>query len=237
VRVANFNIRATPPMRAQRVRSDLRVAKALLASVVFWQELGKIPWYRRILRTIFPTAEGWRHFHLDRRTAISVDTDRCTVRWELSHKLTGGDARLPQPSRYTNEVVVEYGPLDQKEAALLSSHFDNGGYNGRWRPDWNRKIRRRRWDVQFAETREIVREHHEAGRWVYGGMDINRRRPPKFHPKQEWLAVDEVSALYCVPPPGVELKVSDVVVIPEHGLFTDHAGLAATARKKKPDRV
>lgn len=231
MRFANFNIRATPPMRKSRVLSDLRVALALRPRVVFWQELAKLPWYRRWLKQVFTAKNGWRHCHLKHRTAISVDTDRLKVRWVLVHKLTGGDARLPQPPRYLNEVVAE-GRFDEIEYALLSGHFDNGGYNGRARAKWNEKIRRRRWDAQFAASKEIIAEHHEAGRFVVAGLDINHRRPPKLHPKQIVLAQDEVSLLVAVPPAGREsdLEVTDVVVIPEAGLYTDHAGLAATTR-------
>lgn len=228
MRIANFNIRATPPMSSGAVRHDLRLARDLNPDVVCWQELGRWTRYRRMLGQEFTTRNGWLHFHARRRNLVSVNTDVLRVLRSRSVRLTRGNAVLPQPARFTNEVVVVPRLLDRHKVAVLCSHFDNGAYNGRWRPEWNRKLRRRRWDKQFEVTREMVHRLHEEGITVLGAGDYNRRNLERFHPEQVWLSERGIMKMWMVPAPGVRGSTTQRLVVEDYALRTDHPGLCAT---------
>lgn len=231
MRLANFNIRANPPMRRRRVRADLRVAHDTRARVLCWQELAKLPWYRSILKQVFPAREGWVHLHLKHRNATSVDTEVFRIVRTRQHRLTGGNPLLPQPARWTNETVIQSLIFDEYLVAVLNSHFDNGGYNGRWRPGWNRRARQKRWDRQFGKTQRLVHRLHEEGLDVVGSGDYNRERMPKFHPDQVWLLENGIMKMWVVPAAGARTRSIDPVTIAERALFTDHPGMVVTVRR------
>lgn len=227
MRLANFNIRATPRMRARRVRQDLRVARATDARVINWQELGKYASYKKILHEVFAPRNGWVHLHLDTPTIQSVNTNHFKVLRHFSVKLTKGDRRLPQPPRYTNVVVVE----DKHTGlviAVLDSHFANGKYK-RLLPKWNRKARARLWDTQFYGTCDIVHELHDEGLHVTGSGDYNDRDFPKFHPDQVDVVKADVTKIWYVPAPNRQLYAKDVITI--KNLWTDHHGTATTLHR------
>lgn len=231
MRLANFNIRATPPMRRRHVRADLRVAKDTRAKIFTWQELAKLPWYRTILKQIFPVQEGWLHFHLKHRCATTVNARAYDVLRVRTHRLTKGRALIPQPARWCNEVVLRSLVFDEYDVAVLNAQFTNGGYNGRPRPEWNRALRRKLWDAQYEAVVGLVDELHEEGLDVLLTGDLNRHRIRRFHKDQVDVLVDGVMHLVYIPAAGHTVEVRDAVAIAERLLFTDHAGLVATVRR------
>ena len=231
MRLANFNVRATPPMLSRRVRADLRVAKDTRAKVITWQELAKLRRYRRLLREVFPVSEGWWHYHLKRRCAITVNHQAYDVLRVRPHRLSKGRALIPQPSRWANEVVLRSHVFDDYDVAVLSVQLTNGGYNGRRRPEWNRRARQRLWDGQYEKLVEIVDRLHEEGLDVVVTGDLNRHRVRRLHKEQVDVVMDGVMHMLYIPAAGHRIERRHAMAIPEHLLFTDHAGLVATVRR------
>lgn len=231
---AHFNIRQTPPMLPRSVRHDIRVARGLDAHVWTWNELIKYRYYRSIVQDVFPSSQGFAHLFWDRKNLITVDTDVYKIVRTFSEKLSPASAAIPNPLRCTNGVVLEAkrdndGLVD---GVILDSHFTNGGYNGRWRP--NRKQRRFRWDDEYEGHRELV--HHwvdDEGLPVWGAGDFNRKDMPKFHSRQIWIKQAGIIKMYFVPPKGMDLQKLKVDVITLAELKTDHVGIYARTRLER----
>lgn len=233
VRIALFNIRQTPPMRQASVIHDLREARKTHAQVIVWNELIKYRRYRQALRAVFPRRQGYRHTFLDQRNATTVDLADVSIIGRVPHKLTDGARWLPQPPRYANQLILRDFVSDEV-FDVYNLQFTNGGYNGRWRPKFNRNARKRLWDTQFEKTKRHVRHTVDIkGRVAIIAGDTNRVKMPQFHERQVVLAEYGLMKIYGVAPEGYDITVLRRKVISETQLKTDHPGLWVAVRIKE----
>lgn len=233
IKISNWNIRATPPMRQRSVVHDLRTARLEGSEVYCWQELAKIERYKQALRAVLPKHQGWNHSFMRKRNAISVDTTQVKVIKRKPHRLTDGKFWIPQPPRYANQLLVE-DLIAQDPHDIYNCHFTNGGYNGRWRPAFNRRARKRLWDKQYEKTCELIAKSvNEQKRLAVVTGDFNREDMPELHPRQKIVLQDGIMKVIVIPPKDVDIEIVYKRTIPKYSLKTDKAGLVVMIRVRR----
>ena len=156
MKLADFNIRATPPQRSKRVREDLELALALGLHVYCWQELGKYKRYIRILKRVFGR-DRWRHLFEGKRNIITLRRKRFHVLDTRTKLLSKAAGWLPQPKRLANAVLLRdkyTGDVDW----VVNFHLTNGAKNRRWFPRRIKEARVNRWLDEVDDLRAFVAE-------------------------------------------------------------------------------
>lgn len=224
MKIADFNIRATPPQRSKRVKADLELAMALGQLVYCWQELGKFARYVRVLKAVF-TRDRWRHLFEGKRNIITIRRRRFHVLEMRSKVLSPAAPWLPQPKRIANAVLLKDKLTDAVDW-VVNFHQTNGAKNPRWFPRKIKEARQRRWHDEVEDMTDFIAEllaYCEAPVWLCA--DSNSPHMPTLHKDQLDLVSDAPMHISLVRPGGAGPQRVRRAKIAVDRLNTDHGAL------------